>query len=831
MGDRRLADLVEGPGPWRSRLLSLLLRLTLVAGLVVYLPSLYAVLSAGLPGIAIADTFALAVLLALTLTTSLPFQWRAALYCLNIYVLAVALLIWVGPISQIYLFGVTTATTVLLGLRIGFASSVICTLTLLGMGLGGWAATGMHLSGWTMDVAAWAVVTLNFALVNLLLTVAVGVMLGMLDQALDREVAAAASFERERTVLRTLIDALPDIIFTKDTQGRYVIANTATLAQVGVEREADLTGKSDGDLFPAELARAYADADRRVFAGEVLRNVEEPAVGPDGRTTWYLTTKVPFRDPSGALAGLIGICREVTDLKRADADRRDLLARLQLQIERMPLAYLTTDAQLRYTRWNPAAEQMFGFCEAEVLGRHPLEVIVADSSRAHVTQIFEQLRAGNMNAHGEADNLTRDGRTITCEWHNTPIFEEDGTFAGLLSLAQDITDRRNLEQQLRQSQKMEAVGRLAGGVAHDFNNLLTLINGYSEVLLADRQLGAGAEAAAQAIRDAGERAAALTRQLLGFSRKSLLQPLVIDLDAVIADTSMMLRRIIGEDIALSIVLAPLLHRIKIDPTQLDQVLMNLVVNARDAMPAGGTLTIETANVMRATGEQDDAGDQPTPHAMLALTDTGCGMTADVMARIFEPFYTTKPPGVGTGLGLAMVFGVVCQSGGTIDVESTPGQGSRFMLYFPAVAEPLPARPAPTSVADVHGTETILLAEDEQSVRELLLRGLARYGYTLLAAHDGEDGIRVAQEHAGAIDLVLTDVVMPRMGGPDLVAALRTRRPNLKALFMSGYTDDAVVRHGLLAADVAFIQKPCTPQELARKIRSVLDEPAPSRGVS
>jgi len=812
-------------------LLGLLLRFSLVAGLVVYLPSLYAALSAPLPGMAVANTFAMAVLLALTLATSPSFQWRAGLYCLSFYVLAVALLIWVGPVGQFYLFGVTTLTTVLLGLRTGVLSSIICTLTLLGVGLGGWATAGMPMAGWTRDLTAWTVLTLNFALVNLLLTMAVGVLLATLDQALGREVAAAASFERERTVLRTLIDALPDIIFTKDTQGRYVLANTATLAQVGVEREADLIGKVDLEVFSAEKAREYADADRRVFAGEVLRNVEEPAVGPDGRTTWYLTTKVPFRDPSGALAGLIGICREITDLKRAAADRGQLLSRLQLQIERMPLGYLTTDAELRYTRWNPAAELMFGFREAEVLGRHPFDLIVADSSRAHVAQIFDRLVAGSMDAHGEAENLTRDGRSITCEWHNTPMFEEDGTFAGVLSLAQDITERRNLEQQLRQSQKLEAVGRLAGGVAHDFNNLLTLINGYSEVLLADRQLGAGAEAAAQAIRDAGERAAALTRQLLGFSRKSLLQPVVVDLHAVIADTSVMLRRIIGEDISLTIELAPLLHRIKIDPTQLNQVLMNLVVNARDAMPAGGTLTIETANVMRSAGDQHPAGERPTPHAMLALTDTGGGMTADVVARIFEPFYTTKPPGVGTGLGLAMVFGVVRQSGGTIDVESTPGQGSRFMLYFPAVPDPLPVRPVPALLTVMHGAETILVVEDEQSVRDLLLRSLARYGYTLLAARDGEDGLRVAQEYSGAIDLVLTDVVMPRMGGPELVAALRVRLPALRALFMSGYTDDAVVRHGLLEADVAFIQKPCTPQELARKIRSVLDEPTSAHGLS
>jgi PAS domain S-box-containing protein len=820
-----LAGLVDGPGPWRARLLVFVLRVTLIAGFLVYVPSVYVALSKGLPAVASAATLSLGVALTLVLSPGMPFRWRASLYCLNFYVLGVALILWFRPMSQIFLFAVTTFTTILLGLRVGFVSSIVCTATLVVMGVIGWAAPGLLWPGRTIDLTSWGVITLSFALVNMVVTLAIGVVLTMLDDALAREIGARVSLDRERTVLRTLIDTLPDIIFTKDVEGRYVVANAATLAQAGVEREADLIGKIDSDIFPPERASEYMAGDLHVFSGGQMRNIEVTTAGEQGHPAWFLTSKVPLFDPSGAMAGLIGIGRDITDLKRAETERSQLLSRLQVQIERMPLAYVTTDADFRYTKWNPAAERMFGFSEAEVLGRHPFDVIVTEQSRADMTRIFAEVVAGNMDAHGETDNRTRDGRIITCEWHNTPIFEADGTFAGLLSLAQEVTERRNLEHQLRQAQKMEAVGQLAGGVAHDFNNLLTLINGYSDLLLADPHLGSVPRTSAQAIREAGERAATLTRQLLGFSRKSLLQPRILDLNTVVADTSTMLRRLIGENIILTTVLAPRLHHVKIDPSQLNQVLMNLVLNARDAMPSGGRLTLETGNVMRSVQDEDGMSETTSsPHAKLSITDTGCGMTADVMARIFEPFYTTKPVGVGTGLGLAMVFGVVRQSGGGIDVQSAPGSGSRFTLYFPAVSDPIRTDVvAGETVADVDGRETILIVEDEENVRELLLRSLARHGYTLLTANDGRDALRVAARHPGTIDLILTDVVMPHMGGPELVTSLRSRIPAVKALFMSGYTDDAMVRHGLLMADVSFIQKPYTPLALARKIRDVLDD--------
>ena len=469
---------------------------------------------------------------------------------------------------------------------------------------------------------------------------------------------------------------------------------------------------------------------------------------------------------------------------------------------------------------------MFGFAEAEVLGKHPFDVIVPPQSHALVAGIFDKIKAGNMDAHGESENCTKDGRTIICEWHNTPLFDENGAFAGLLSLAQDITARKRLEDQLRQSQKMEAVGRLAGGVAHDFNNLLTIINGYSDLLLTRPDADESVLEPVKEIRTAGERATGLTRQLLGFSRQTMLQPEVLDLNLVVEDTGKMLRRLIGEDIRFTMALDPQLSRVKVDPGQLDQVLMNLAVNARDAMPKGGCLTIETANIRLGDEDATRLECRPGRYVMLAITDTGVGMKPEVRARVFEPFFTTKEVGKGTGLGMAMVFGIVKQSGGGIAVDSEPGRGSTFRIYLPAVSEPEARKNESGIKPGVRGTETILLVEDEDGVRRLALTTLKLHGYDVLAARDGEDALRVAGECHRTIHLLLTDVIMPNLSGPELAERIKRLRPGIKVLFMSGYTDDAVMRHGILQSEVCFIQKPYTPLGLVRKAREVLDAGPP-----
>src|SRR6266513_2056665 len=379
---------------------------------------------------------------------------------------------------------------------------------------------------------------------------------------------------------------------------------------------------------------------------------------------------------------------------------------------------------------------------------------------------------------------------------------------------------RQSEERLRQAQKMEAVGRLAGGVAHDFNNLLTVITSYSDLLLEDLGSDDPKRDDVVQIRKAAEGAAALTRQLLAFSRQQVLEPKALDLKTTVAGTEKLLERLIGEDVRLTTVLAPDLGVVKADPGQLEQIIINLAVNARDAMPTGGRLTIEAANVdMDEAYVRGHAPASPGRYVMLALSDTGIGMDEQTKARIFEPFFTTKEPGKGTGLGLATVYGIVKQSGGFIGVYSEPGHGATFKVYLPRgeqASEPV-AAPQPPARA-LGGTETILLAEDEAAVRNLARRVLEKHGYTLLRAATGRDGVRLAEQHGSPIDLLVTDVVMPEMGGRELAQRLTTRQPTLKVLYLSGYTDDAIVHHGVLDAGVAFLQKPFKPDELVRKIR-------------
>ena len=386
------------------------------------------------------------------------------------------------------------------------------------------------------------------------------------------------------------------------------------------------------------------------------------------------------------------------------------------------------------------------------------------------------------------------------------------------------TTRQELEQQLRQSQKMEAIGRLAGGVAHDFNNLLTAINGYSSLALQRANPDDRLRGYLEEIKKAGERAATLTRQLLAFGRKQLLKPVVLNLNDVVSDMNKMLRRLIGEDIRFNARFDPELKPIKADPGQIEQVLVNLVVNSRDAMPQGGSLTIETANF---ESDAEFAGKHlglaPGHYVMLAVSDSGCGMDDKTRARIFEPFFTTKEKGRGTGLGLSTVYGIVKQSGGSVWVYSEQGKGSVFKVYFPQFEEDAEiARTVLVETPVPRGSETILLVEDEDVVRGLARKILEQAGYYVLDARGGDEAIRLCHELPGPIHLLLTDVVMPERSGKEIAECLAELRPSTRVLYMSGYTDDAIVHHGVLDSDVEFIQKPFTPVALARKVREVLD---------
>jgi signal transduction histidine kinase/ActR/RegA family two-component response regulator len=422
---------------------------------------------------------------------------------------------------------------------------------------------------------------------------------------------------------------------------------------------------------------------------------------------------------------------------------------------------------------------------------------------------------------GPRRHRTRSGRVIDVEMARHDI--DFGGHPAELVVLMDVTGRRQLEDQLRQAQKMEAVGMLAGGVAHDFNNLLTIISGYSQLILNTLEPGDPNHYSAEQILKAGERAATLTRQLLAFSRPQVLQPKVLDLNKLVTGLSTMLRRLIGEDVDLQLVLRPDLGMVSADPGQIEQVLMNLVVNARDAMPKGGTLTIETANVdLDETYSARHLAVRPGPYAQIAVSDNGGGMDEVTQARLFEPFFTTKASGRGTGLGLSTVFAIVKQNGGNLDVYSVPNRGTSVKVYLPRIDRPAAVEAETSRPTVVGGSETVLLVEDEEIVRRLVRETLVRAGYKVLDTSDPLEAQRLSDNYRGRIHLLITDVVMPKLSGRELAEGLRGRRAGMKVLYMSGYTDNAIVNTGILHKEVAFLQKPFTPAALTEKVREVLE---------
>ena len=523
----------------------------------------------------------------------------------------------------------------------------------------------------------------------------------------------------------------------------------------------------------------------------------------------------------GQAAHLAGVAIQRERDERALRESEERFRRL---VEVLPVAILiNSDDRIVYC--NPACVRLFGASRPEdLLGRSPFDFIHPDDRdtvRARIA-VFEQgIRPpGSM----ERKLMRLDGKPVPTVVVASKITER-GSPAILVAML-DMTDQRRLEERLVQAQKMEAVGRLAGGVAHDFNNLLTIINGFSEILLAKLPEDDARREPASAIRDAGERAAGLTQQLLAFSRKAIIEPKVIDLNEVVGSISKMLSRLIGEGIMLTTRLYPQLYRVKVDRGQMEQALVNLALNGRDAMPDGGRLTIQTMNTsLQAEDAASRPERRPGNYVELSVSDTGAGMSDEVKARVFEPFFTTKGLGKGTGLGLATVHGIVEQSGGYVVIDSAPGRGTTFRIFLPATTEvPAPAV-APPARPLARRQETILLAEDEDGVRDLARRALEMHGFSVLEARTGAEALRVARAHPGPLDLLVTDVVMPDTGGRALADSVRAVRPAIKVLYMSGYTDDEVVRHGVEAATDTFLQKPFTLGSLARKVEEVLDGPS------
>jgi len=519
--------------------------------------------------------------------------------------------------------------------------------------------------------------------------------------------------------------------------------------------------------------------------------------------------------------------RAIDALQLSEETVRSNLRFLETLLDTIPSPVFYKDADGIYRGCNAAfAAQVLGLPKERIIGCSPYDLpnaIPRDLAELYHRQDLELTRSPGPRFY-EAQVQCADDERHDFLLHKATFHEATGQVAGIIGVMLDITKRKQLESQLRQTTKMETIGQLAGGVAHDFNNILTGIKGYAQFLLSDTEDGAAANRDVREVLRLTDRAAGLTRQLLAFSRKQTLQPVVLDLNALIGDAAKMLKRLIGEHIELRVRPAENLGRVQADPGQIEQVLMNLAVNARDAMPNGGELTIETANIEFDEGHAaTHVGVAPGLYAMFAVTDTGCGMDRATVDRVFEPFFTTKETGKGTGLGLATAYGIVKQHDGSIWVYSEPGHGSTFKVYLPRANGPASdSAPANEGASVPGGSETILVVEDEEPVRRIAQRALEAHGYTVLAAADAPSAMTLLSDRGKAIDLLLTDVVMPGGSGPELYERIRAERPSLRVMYMSGYTDDAIGHHGVLDVGVRFISKPFDPLDLARSVREALD---------
>ena len=623
-------------------------------------------------------------------------------------------------------------------------------------------------------------------------------------------------------LFHALVEHSSDAVALLDETGAitYVSQAATRLLGYGVP---ELTGTNAlGFLHPDDLALTERLCRQLLDQPGTPIRTELRARHKDG--SYHLVEAVAVNrldDP--AVGAVVANWRDITERLRAEQALRNSEQSYRSLVDGVRDVIFALSPGGEVTSLNPAFEEMTGFPPAEWVGR-PFEAFVHPDDVPLALDLFGRVLQGEPRPTIQFRILTRAGTYRVAEFSATAQLR-DGRLTGILGIGRDVTERLGLEQQLRQAQKMEAVGRLAGGIAHDFNNILTAITGHADLLLEDLGHHDPRRADVDEIRRSAERAAGLTRQLLAFSRQQVLQPKVVDLNALVLDMDKLLRRLIGEDVELATVLDPTLGRVTADPGQLEQVIVNLAVNARDAMPQGGKLTLETRNIdLDSSYTLEHSLVKPGPYVQLTVSDSGIGMDEETQAHAFEPFFTTKPRGQGTGLGLAMVYGTVKQSGGFIWVYSEPGHGATFKIYLPRVDAPVESATPPAPVErPPRGSETVLLAEDEPAVRAIAQQVLERQGYTVLAAPSGADALALAAQHGATIDLLLTDVVMPGMSGRDLADRLTAQRPGIRVLYISGYTDNAIVRHGMLEPGLAYLQKPFRPDALVRKVRDVLDE--------
>ena len=600
---------------------------------------------------------------------------------------------------------------------------------------------------------------------------------------------------------RTILENIEDGYYEVDIAGNFTFFNDSFCRIYGYPKE-ELMGMNDRQYTDQENAKKLFQTFNRVYrTGESAKVTDWEIIRKDGMKRNIEASVSLIKDSSGNRIGFRGLVRDITERKQAE----EQLSKLFRAVEQSPATVMITDTDANIEYVNPKFTQLTGYTLEEVIGRNPRILKSGETPPEEYKLLWETITSGR-EWRGEFHDKKKNGELYWESASISSIKNPEGVITHFVAVKEDITERKRAEQerttlqeQLRQSQKMEAIGQLAGGVAHDFNNLLTVIKGYCQLSLAEMKEGAPLREALEVINKAAEKAADLTRQLLAFSRRQIMEVRVLDLNTLLQNLDKMLRRIIGEDIELVTLLGEDLGRVKADPGQIEQVVMNLAVNAKDAMTKGGKLIIETANV-----ELDEAyahahvAVTPGPYVMIAVSDTGTGMAPEVRDRVFEPFFTTKGKGKGTGLGLSTVYGIVKQSGGNIWVYSEPGQGTTLKIYLPRVDEPAEKLKAQVVGEEFpRGSETILIVEDDKEVRNLAVRILNRQGYTVLDGSYGAEAFNACRQHKGPIHLLVTDVVMPGMDGRALSESLSQLHPEMKVLYMSGYTTDSIVHHGVL----------------------------------
>ncbi len=627
--------------------------------------------------------------------------------------------------------------------------------------------------------------------------------------------------------LQLVIDNIPQSIFWKDQDLKYAGCNIIFAKLAGFQTPDGIVGLTDHDLpWKKEEADFFQCCDRRVINSNLAEyNIIEPQQNARGEQTWLNTNKIPLHDKSGNVIGILGTFEDITDRIRTEETLK-LYETITATIDDL---VAIVDTNHTYTAVNEAHYLAYGIKREEIIGKTIVELIGEKLNEDLVKEKINQALKGETVSYETWRDFPNWGKRYV---HSTyfPLFSDQGDeVIGVVSKIRDMTQNKRLEAQLQQSQKMEAIGRLAGGIAHDFNNILSVINGYSDLCLMKMENDHSCLAHVEMIRESGLRAARLTEQLLAFSRRQIIRPEKMNLADELSAINQMLVRLLGEHIDIELRTAKPVWDVKLDRSQLEQVVMNLAVNARDAMPDGGKMTIELANITC-----DDNSDitfknytlAPGDYIILAISDNGAGISPDILQNIYEPFFTTKDLGKGTGLGLSTVYGIIKQNHGYISAYSEIGTGTTFKLYFPRCKE---GESTSTLRLDHNqdivelGKETILLVEDDKALRQLCVEILTELGYTVLEASDGKEAIETSSRFHGRIDLLLTDVVMPTLNGPETAKILSAQHPTMCVIFMSGYTENAIVHHGVLDEGIIFIHKPISRKALAKTIRKALDQ--------